>query len=90
MNCKHCRTRKATQPRGLCWVCYYVPEVRVKYGKRPSKAIPTSGCTPPTEPTASLPGSPERVAVMQRRAAAGQLLWHPLDGLIHAPAARAG
>jgi hypothetical protein len=33
----------------------------------------------PTEPTSALPGSPEKVAVLERRARLRQNLWHPLD-----------
>ena len=36
-------------------------------------------CLTPCAPTSTLPGSPERFAVMQARAAAGQELTHPKD-----------
>jgi hypothetical protein len=35
-------------------------------------------CLPP-EPTAALPGSPEKVAVLEERARLGLALWHPAD-----------
>jgi hypothetical protein len=31
------------------------------------------------EPTRALPGTPEKVAVLEERARLGQCLWHPLD-----------
>jgi hypothetical protein len=34
------------------------------------------------EPTAALPGTPEKFAVLCQRAAAGQLLWHPGDAVL--------
>lgn len=40
-------------------------------GWEPSRRLP--------EPTDALPGTPEKVAVLTKRLAAGQLLWHPLD-----------
>ncbi len=33
------------------------------------------------EPTDALPGTPEKVAVLEERARRGQQLWHPLDRL---------
>jgi hypothetical protein len=34
----------------------------------------------PCEPTAALPGTPEKVAILEERARMRQELWHPLDG----------
>lgn len=34
---------------------------------------------PPPEPTAAAPGTPEKVAVLEARAAKGQRLWNPAD-----------
>jgi hypothetical protein len=34
----------------------------------------------PAFPTAALPGSPEKVAVLAQRARNRQTLWHPADG----------
>src|SRR5262245_15007973 len=82
--CQHCRRCKVNRPRGLCWTCYYTPGVRELYP-------PTSKfarCGPgnfngnaplPAFPTASPPGSPEKVAVMAERARMHQNLWHPCD-----------
>jgi hypothetical protein len=33
----------------------------------------------PPQPTSALPGSPEKVAILQERARLGFALWHPLD-----------
>jgi len=33
----------------------------------------------PSQPTNALPGSPEKVAVLEERARLRQRLWHPLD-----------
>jgi hypothetical protein len=33
----------------------------------------------PPEPTSALPGTPEKVAVLEERARLGYSLWHPLD-----------
>ncbi len=29
--CLHCRFRPVTRPRGLCWPCYYIRSIRLKY-----------------------------------------------------------
>lgn len=29
--CRHCRARVVTRPRGLCWPCYYTPDVLALY-----------------------------------------------------------
>jgi hypothetical protein len=31
--CRHCKTRAASKPRGLCWTCYLDADVRPLYGK---------------------------------------------------------
>jgi hypothetical protein len=36
-------------------------------------------CRLPAQPTDALPGSPEKVAVLEERARLGVSLWHPLD-----------
>ena len=81
MTCRHCKARNVNRPRMLCWACFYTPGVRdlypitSKYGRRgtPNR----SGV--PCEPTAALPGTPEKAAVVERRPHAGQELWHPGD-----------
>lgn len=83
--CRHCGRGKVTRPRCLCWGCYYQPGVRELHPVNPSRGacrgVPDFCGTPrlPEEPTASVPGSPEKVAVLVRRCELRQNLWHPLD-----------
>jgi hypothetical protein len=84
--CRHCKASHVTRPKQLCWTCYYTPGVRHPY---PSAARPSGhGVTRPHDarplpahPTTALPGSPEKVAILEQRAALGAALWHPLDSL---------
>lgn len=47
MLCRHCQTKKANRPRGLCWPCYYTPGVKElypstsKYGRRHDLTSPS-------------------------------------------------
>lgn len=87
MMCRHCGLCKASRPRGLCWTCYYSAGVREQYeslskfGRRgPGN---TYGRAPlPPFPTTALPGSPEKIAILEQRAAAHQELFHPLDATL--------
>jgi hypothetical protein len=36
-------------------------------------------CALPVEPTVALPGSAEKVAILEERARLRHVLWHPLD-----------
>ena len=49
--------------------------------RRPPSDPPAALPLPPLDdcPTTALPGSPEKVAVLERRAARGVSLWHPQD-----------
>jgi hypothetical protein len=86
MLCKHCQKVKSNRPRGLCWSCYYTPGVRDLYPSTSKFArrgvADFYGKTRLPEPTRALPGSPEKVAVLEERASLGQALWHPLDARI--------
>lgn len=42
------------------------------------------------EPTQAPPGSPEKVAVLERRARLGQALWHPCDAPMDVESRRLG
>jgi hypothetical protein len=81
--CRHCGCRVVTRPRGLCWTCYYLPGVRDRYetiGIYARRGVANGyrhGTMP--EPTTALPGTAEKVAVLEQRAAVGQALWHPSD-----------
>jgi hypothetical protein len=82
--CRHCGRRKACRPVGLCWPCYYTPEVRALYPSTSKFARRGVGGgnvdrPPAPEATAARPGSAAKVAVMADRAAAGFALWHPND-----------
>lgn len=81
--CRHCGKGRVTRPNGLCWRCYYTPGVREQYPPASKFArrgwLPTGAGPLPPEPTAARPGSPEKVAVMEWRAAMGFQLWHPGD-----------
>jgi len=90
--CRHCHRKKANRPRGLCWPCYYRPGVRDLYPASGSRYARRGVGTDnrrlplPTTPTATVPGSPERVAVLAARAAAGVSLFHPDDTTAREPA----
>lgn len=88
--CRHCGKFKNVRNRGLCWSCYYgTPEVRGLYesGHPSARRGHGSADREPAEPTTALPGSAEKITVLERRAANGERLWHPLDaGLAKLPA----
>jgi hypothetical protein len=83
--CQHCGIRKANRPRLLCWTDYYTPGVKDLYpptSKYARRGVPNfAGRAQPCEPTDALPGTPEKVAVLERRAALGQEMHHPLDAV---------
>lgn len=82
--CRHCRAKRVSRPRGLCWNCYYSPGVKELYpgtgrGSRhgPGNVYRNAPLAP--EPTAHPPGTAEKLAVMAARAEGGFRLWHPDD-----------
>src|SRR5581483_10972436 len=81
--CRHCQKVKSNRPRGLCWSCYYTPGVRELYPSTSKFArrgvADFNGRAKMPEPTDALPGTPEKVRVLEERARLGQQLWHPLD-----------
>jgi hypothetical protein len=85
MVCRHCHRVPANRPRGLCWSCYYTPGLRdlypstSKFGRRGPDDFCGEAPLPPL-PTGAIPGSPEKVAILQQRASLRQSLWHPHDG----------
>ena len=87
MLCRHCQKVKSNRPRGLCWSCYYTPGVRdlfpstSKFARRGVKDF--NGRARMPEPTSALPGTPEKVAILEQRARLGQCLWHPLDARLN-------
>lgn len=83
--CRHCNQRPVQRPRGLCWPCFYLPGVREKYqpisthGRRGVRNFDGPAPLPPW-PTPALPGTAEKVAVLEQRAERGEELFHPGDG----------
>ena len=87
MLCRHCQKANSNRPRGLCWSCYYTPGVRDRYPSTSKFARRGVGnfngrTKQPPCPTGALPGTPEKVAVLQERARQGLSLWHPLDATL--------
>jgi len=85
--CRHCQKAPASRPRRLCWSCYYRPGVRERYPSTSKFARQGLGlvqrCRPlPAGPTAALPGSPEKITVLEQRALLGLELWHPDDAIL--------
>jgi hypothetical protein len=82
--CRHCGRLTPVAPRGLCRPCYLAPHVRSLYPPARAGRDPAlGGLAPmPTEPTTALPGTPAKVAVLCRRAAQGEALWHPEDAAL--------
>jgi hypothetical protein len=81
--CVHCTTptySKHTVP--LCSGCINDDDICNRHrggrGYTVGAGINASGRLPEV-PTLARPGSPEKVAVLAERAAAGQRLWHPGD-----------
>jgi hypothetical protein len=84
--CRHCHAACVNRPRGLCWSCYYAPGIRDLYPPtskfaRRGVGNGSKGRRLPATPTAAPPGSAEKLAVLEARAAAGEALFHPLDAL---------
>jgi hypothetical protein len=98
MICRHCNRVPVNRPRGLCWSCYYTPGVRDLYpstSKFARRGVANfCGAAPMApKPTEALPGTPEKVLVLEERARRGLALWHPGDATVDEPArmpARAG
>lgn len=95
MLCRHCGQVKANRPRGLCWSCYYTPGVRAQYpstskfARRGLDDFNGNVALSP-EPTQALPGSAEKVAILEERARLRQALWHPLDAPMDAESRAVG
>ena len=84
MMCRNCQRVQSNRPRGLCWSCYYKPGVREKYpstSKYARRGVSDFNGRPAVaaQPTGAVPGTPEKVAVLEERARLGLSLWHPYD-----------
>jgi hypothetical protein len=79
--CRHCLRAPVNRPRGLCWKCFYTPDVRVLYPSKVRHGVRDGygHRPPPPEPTQAWPGTPEKVDVLCRRAEQRCQLWHPRD-----------
>jgi hypothetical protein len=92
MKCRNCQKAPVNRPRGLCWSCYYTPGVRELYPSTSKFARRGVGdfngrSAPAAVPTEALPGTPEKVAILEERARLRQALWHPRDATHDQPAA---
>lgn len=82
--CRHCTKSKVNRPRGLCWSCYYTPGVKEqypstsKYARRGVGNFSGNAPLPPT-PTTAVPGTAEKLAVLEQRAKLKQAIFHPAD-----------
>ena len=88
--CQHCHQKPGRHPRGLCWNCYYVLDVRHLYPS--TSKFANRGVTDthsqrslPAAPTTATPGTLAKVEVLVERAAAGTGLWHPYDATLETP-----
>ena len=84
MFCRHCGQARVNRPRGLCWSCYYKPGVRDLYPSTSKFARRgvcdfNGRCVLPPAPTDALPGTEDKVRVLEERARMRQSLWHPED-----------
>ncbi len=80
--CRHCSCLAWLRSRGLCWKCYYTPEISVSYpsiAPQGRRGVGSQVAKRLDKPTAFPPGSPEKVAVLARRAKEGLILFHPDD-----------
>jgi hypothetical protein len=82
--CRHCKERRKGRTRGLCSRCYEKKEVRSLYPPDDRSVIKGHGHTVAKdlkgwEPTDHLPGTAEKIKVLERRASKGLPLWHPFD-----------
>ena len=88
--CRHCKNRGVNRPKGLCWSCYYTPEIHRLYPRGSANAgtekfahrgVPDfHHAAPDDDPVPILQGTPEKLAVLERRAAEGKNLFHKHDG----------
>ena len=87
--CLHCGRVLTLRPRRLCWRCYASEAVRERYPVSGSKfnrrGAGLGNLSRLATPTAALPGTAEKLAVMAERALAGLALFHPLDAVPDGP-----
>lgn len=84
--CRHCKAVRRVKGRGLCFRCYTTPSILKKYraanrgraGQSPV-AVHVVDPLPAPGPTQAVPGTEEKIRVLEARVAAGQELHHPND-----------
>lgn len=85
--CRHCRQVHATEPRGLCLTCFCEPGVKERYPvgqyspTREGHGTVNRAARAPV-PTLALPGTAEKIAVLEGRAERGESLFHQADGYV--------
>ena len=83
--CRECGNVRRLRPRLLCPRCYENPAVRAKYPPLSTDNCGRNAAGPvPAAATSFEPGTPEKVAVLEARVAAGEQLWHPKDARLPA------
>jgi hypothetical protein len=82
VGCRFCGRTPANRPKRLCCRCSKDPAIRERYGSKSRRGIGADGRgprRPAPHPTDAYPGTPEKLAVLIARAAAGVELWHADD-----------
>jgi hypothetical protein len=85
--CRHCQRSKVKYARGLCWRCYHKHGVSKLYpptSKYARRGVGNNQCKRPLPTPTAIPPGPERVAVLEERAARDEALWHPDDAALTA------
>ena len=82
--CRRCAKCKVNRPRGLCWSCYYTPGVKERFpstSKYARRGIGNFNGNAPLAavPTTAVPGTPEKLAVLEERARKKRAIFHPAD-----------
>lgn len=79
--CRHCDL-PGRRPKGLCWRCFNTPEINEQYrstSKYCRRGVSEHGSGEFGEPTSALPGTEDKIRVLEDRAALGLALFHPAD-----------
>jgi hypothetical protein len=82
--CRHCSKSRVNRPRGLCWTCYYTPGIKELYpstSKFARRGVGNFTGNAPLAPvpTTAVPGTPEKLAVLEHRAKMKLAIFHPAD-----------
>lgn len=79
--CRHCGL-PGRRPKGLCWRCFNTPAINEQYqstSKHCRRGVSEHGSGDLGEPTDALPGTEDKMLVMEDRARRGLALFHPAD-----------